>query len=309
MTYSPASSPALGGKKYPKVFLVILNHNGTATIKQCLSAVFLSNYPNLETVAVDNGSTDGSLEIIKTFFQKCPLISNKKSVGQAAGFNMGIRLALEKMADYILLLDNRIILTKETLSQMVEIAEKEKNIGIFSPLFLENNFGNILSPERKINWLKMEIEKNSKPFAKENGTRFRKIQLVDGHAMLIQKEVFKEVELLDENFFSFYWDIDFCFRAQKKGIVIGIIPNITPGIITHKITAEKNEIYWKIVSRLIFFKKNSPFLLIPWTFLYFFMQKLKVRFNLFFKPGSLLSLANRAYKDYTQWKKNSSSLS
>lgn len=307
MTYLPASSPALGGKKYPKVFLVILNRNGKATIKQCLSAVFLSTYPNLETVVVDNGSADGSLEIIKNFFQKCPLISNKKNIGQAAGFNMGIRLALEKMADYVLLLDSRVILAKETLSRMLEIAEKENTLGIFSPLFLENNFGNILSPERRISWLKMKVEKNNRSFSKEDKTQLRKTSLIDGYAMLIKKEVFKEVELLDENFFSFYWDIDFCFRAQKKGIAIGIISSITPGIITHKIAAKENEIYWKIISSLIFFKKNSPFFLYPWTFVYFFMQKLKVKFYLFFKPDLLRSLANQAYKDYTQWKKSLSS--
>jgi hypothetical protein len=305
MTYSPASSSALGGKKYPKVFLVILNRNGKATIKQCLSAVFLSDYPDFETVIVDNGSTDGSLEIIKTFFQKCPLISNKKNIGQAAGFNMGIRLALEKMADYILLLDNRVILNKDTLSRMAETAEKEKNVGIFSPLFLENNFGNILSPERKINWLKMKVEKNNRSFTKENEAQLRKTSLLDGYAMLIRKEIFREVELLDENFFLFYWDIDFCLRSRKKDFEIGIIPSIVPGLITHKIATKENELYWKIISELFFFKKNSPLLLSPWIFLYFFIQKLKARINLFFKPETLGFIANRAYKDYAQWKKNS----
>jgi hypothetical protein len=292
-------------KKYPKVFLVILNHNGKATIKQCLSAVFLSNYSNFETVVVDNGSTDGSLEIIKTFFQKCPLISNKKNIGQAAGFNMGIRLALEKMADYVLLLDSRVILTKETLSRMVEVAEKEKSIGIFSPLFLENNFGEILSPERKINWLKMKLEKSGKKITTDGFTSPQKAILLDGYAMLIRREVFKEVELPDENFFLFYWDTDFCFRARKKEFEIAIIHSVIPGIITHKIIARENDFYWKIISELFFFRKNSPLFLTPWIFSYFFIKKLNAKFNSFFRPNKLNSLANRAYKDYAKWKKNS----
>ena len=85
----------------PKVFVVILNYNGRDMIKSCLDSVFSSDYSNLEVVFVDNDSTDGSLEFSKNLFPKFHFIKNEKNIGFSAGNNVGIRFALEKMADYI----------------------------------------------------------------------------------------------------------------------------------------------------------------------------------------------------------------
>ncbi|MDZ4385549.1 MAG: glycosyltransferase, partial [Candidatus Moranbacteria bacterium] len=76
---------------YPKVFIVILNHNSKATVQKCLTSVFKLNYPNFEVVFVDNDSNDGSLELAKTNFSKANFIKNAENLGCAAGNNIGIR--------------------------------------------------------------------------------------------------------------------------------------------------------------------------------------------------------------------------
>jgi GT2 family glycosyltransferase len=117
----------------PKIFIIILNYNGKETIKKCLDSVFYSDYSNFEVVVVDNDSKDGSFELAKSLYSKFHFIKNTKNSGFSAGNNVGIRFALEKMADYVFLLNNDAVLEKNTLSKLVEASEKE-TAGIFSPL-------------------------------------------------------------------------------------------------------------------------------------------------------------------------------
>ena len=113
-------------RKFPRVYLVILNYNGKDVLKKCLLSVFRNDYPNFEIVLVDNNSTDGSFEMAKSDFSKPSFIKNQENLGYAAGCNVGIRFALERMADYILLLNNDVEVEKDFLTRLVKVAESDE---------------------------------------------------------------------------------------------------------------------------------------------------------------------------------------
>ncbi len=280
----------------PKVFIVILNYNGESTIKQCLNSVFQMDYPNFEVAVVDNNSNDGSLELAKRFFPKAHFIKNEKNVGFAAGNNVGIRFALEKMADYIFLFNNDATIKRSALLKLVDAAENDKNAGIAGPVIFKGNAGSTWFAGGEIKWLTMKAAHTNSGINPEAGSF--KTQYVSGCAMLIKKKVFKRAGLLSEDFFLYYEDVDFCVQAKKKGFHSVIVPGAEAFHFENSEQNKKSKIYWLVISGLIFFKKNTPFFLKPWMYFYLFLRKRKNKRDLKSGRNEMALEVQRAYKDY-----------
>ena len=154
-------------KNYPKVFVVVLNYNGGHFIKKCLASVFKNDYPDFEVVVVDNGSKDGSLEMAKTNISKAIFIKNEENLGFATGNNIGIRYSLERMADYVCLLNNDTEVEKDFLGKLVEAMEKDERVGIASPVIFNGESKQIWFSKGKINWLTMKAKHGAKFMTKE----------------------------------------------------------------------------------------------------------------------------------------------
>lgn len=280
-------------KKIPKVFIIVLNFNGRDTIRACLESVYKSDYPNYEIIVADNASKDGSFETAKKYFSKAYFILSSTNIGFAAGNNTAIRLALEKFADYIFLLNNDATVEKDSISKLVEEAEKNAKAGIVSPVIYRPD-GTIWYSGGKINWLKMRalhsinIEKQI-PYE----TKF-----ASGCAMLVKKNVFREVGLLSENYFLYYEDADLSLKSSNKGFRIMVVPDAH---VTHWEKSEEKpeeKIYWLVLSGIIFFKKNTPAILKLWINAYFFMRQIKNWMDVKFKGDNISLAVQRAYNDF-----------
>ena len=278
----------------PKIFLIILNYNGENCLPKTLAGVFKINYPDSEIVLVDNNSTDGSFEAAKINFSKIVFIKNSQNLGFSAGNNVGIKYALERGADYILLLNYDVETERGFLAPLVEAMEKDKNIGISSPLILESDKRTVWFSGGKINWLAMKTEHK-----KNNITQnYFGSDYISGCAMLIKKEVFKKIGLLDEDYFLYYEDADFSCRAKKAGYKLLVSPKSRIVHLEKSELKKESKIYWLVVSGLIFFRKNTPLLLKPYIFLYVFLRKLKNKFDLKVHKNKLAPIVQKAYKDF-----------
>lgn len=255
---------------YPKVFIVILNYNGKAVLKNTLESVYKLNYPNYEVVVVDNNSVDGSFEEARISFGKFNFIKNNQNVGFAAGNNVAIKWALEKMADYILLLNNDALIEKDALTNLIKAAQKNDKIGILSPVIYKGNSSQIWFSGGKIDWLRMRTE---------HLDDIKETQYITGCAMLIKKDVFKKIGLLDETFFLYYEDADFSFRAAKNGFKLKIVSEAK---VFHfeKSSESLNKIYYLVRSGIIFFRKNSNFLFRIYIEFYLAMRKVKNKYDI-----------------------------
>ena len=121
-------------KAAPKVFIIVLNYNGKDVTNNCLRSVLAIEYPNFELIVVDNNSTDGSIENAKENFPQLTYFQNKRNLGFSAGNNVGIRYALKKRADYVLLLNNDTLVERDFLQKLIDAAEKIPDAGIICPL-------------------------------------------------------------------------------------------------------------------------------------------------------------------------------
>lgn len=287
--------------KPPKVFVIILNYNGKNTIKTCLDSVYKSDYPNFEVVVVDNASRDGSFELAKNYFSRAHFILNEKNVGFAAGNNVAIRFALEKFADYIFLLNNDATVEENTLSKLVATAESDEKTGILSPVVYRSD-GEIWFAAGRIKWLKMkaihEFSVGTDRMVETHNCAFLRTDFVSGCAMFIKKDVFQEIGLLDEKYFLYYEDADFCLRARRKEFKCAVVPGAR---VIHHERSEKNmedKTYWLVLSGLIFFKKNAPVILKPWISFYTALRRIKNWRDVKFKKNNLAEAVQRAYRDY-----------
>lgn len=288
-------------EKNPKIFTIILNYNGDGHVIKCLKSVAKSDCPNLEIVFVDNNSRDGSLEAAKNLFPRAHFIKNSKNIGFAAGINVGIRFALEKMADFIFLLNPDATVEKSAIREMSEIFKRSQRIGLVSPVIYQIGTGKIWFSGGRINWLSMKALHQNEPIRE----KIYKTEYVSGCAMMVKKEVFKAAGLFDEDYFLYYEDADFCLRAQKAGFYSAVAGNVRAEHAEKSELDKKSKTYWLVLSGLIFFRKNTPLLYRHWTKFYFFLRRLKNKIDIIGGKNELAKIVKKSYQDYETFHNNS----
>jgi len=253
----------------PKVFIIILNFNNLEVLNDCLQSVSEIDYPNFDIILVDNNSTDGSLEKAKNDFPQVKYLRNKKNLGFSAGNNAGIRYATEKGAEFILLLNSDTLVEKDFLDKLIEEAKREPRAGILCPLIYGADKKKIWFSGGRIDWLRMKTVHQTSLY--QEGVFDS--SFISGCAMLIPTKVFEKAGLLDERYFLYWEDADFCVQVRKTGFRTVVVP---ASVICHLEVSEKannKKVYWLVLSGLKFFKKNAPFLIRPWLWFYVKIRK------------------------------------
>ncbi len=202
----------------PLVYIIVLNWNGWEMTSSCLSSLRALTYPNFRILVVDNGSTDGSPEKIRSEWPEIELLETGENLGFAGGNNQGILAALKAQADYILLLNNDTTVDPSLVQEFVAHMQTLPNPGILGatvylhskPTHLDH-LGGIWNPKRSAFDLIGHLE------PARMWTDVMPLDYVCGCAFFVSRAVFSDVGLLDPRFFLYWEESDFCFRARKQG--------------------------------------------------------------------------------------------
>ncbi len=284
--------------QFPKVNIVVLNYNGRDCLKKCLTSLFCLDYPNFEVVVVDNNSQDGSLELAKLNFSRATFIKNEQNLGFSAGNNVGIKYSLEKMADFVLLLNNDTEVEKDFLSQLIRSAQANERVGILSPLVFGGNGKHVWFSGGKIDWLRMKTEHTQKLIESD----FAESDFISGCAMLVRAEVFAKAGLLDEDFFLYWEDVDFSVRAKKAGFSLLVVAGSHVRHFEKSENMQKNKVYWLVLSGLIFFDKNASGMWRWWIFAFVLLRKLKNWRDVRTRGTEIDLSVKKAYGDFKKLK-------
>lgn len=122
-----------------KIFAIVVTYNGMRWYDQCLGNLRESRYP-VETVVIDNASSDNTVEYIKEHFPDVFLIESKENLGFAKANNIGIRYAIDHEADYVFLLNQDAWVEKDTVEKLVQTFEDNEKVGIASPIHLNGSY-------------------------------------------------------------------------------------------------------------------------------------------------------------------------
>jgi GT2 family glycosyltransferase len=195
------------------VAAVVLNWNGAADTIACVKSLQHSDYPDLDIVVVDNASTDDSVARIQSDLPGVPIISCPTNGGYSAGNNVGVRHALANGADYILILNNDVIVTLGFLQPMVAEAEGDPTVGIVT---CDARFATDHSRSYPTGG-KISLVRGA-GVALPVGERSRRsvVDFVSGCILLVRRAVFETVGFLDESFFMYFEDVEFSRRVAKS---------------------------------------------------------------------------------------------
>ncbi len=202
---------------FPLVYTVILNWNGLADTTACLDSLKKVTYPDYRVVVVDNGSKDNEGLLLKEIFGNyVHLIQNAENLGFVGGNNIGIRHALDKRAHYVLLLNNDTTVEPDFLNRLVAAGETYPTIGILGPkVYLDRDRRMLWSAGGLIDYITSFTYKNTQAEPYNFYSEVVRVGYIIGAAMLIKREVIEKIGLLDERFFAYEEDIEYCVRAYR----------------------------------------------------------------------------------------------
>lgn len=193
--------------------IVIVNYNGGQILLDCVASVqkFTRDY---ELLVVDNGSSDGSADKLGQLFSGIRIIRNHSNLGFAKGNNIGIR---ESKGKYIVLMNSDVVVDSGWLDTLIYCMERDPRIGIATPKLLRTN-GKLDSTGHLFRFIELE-GKNRGEEEQDHGQYDSLTELLscDFACPIIRKEVIEHIGDLDETFFFYHEDIDFCLRAKIAG--------------------------------------------------------------------------------------------
>ena len=209
--------------------IIIVNYNTKKLLKEAVDSVLLKTKNiKYEIFIIDNNSSDNSITYFKKHFSNnnnIKIISNNKNLGFAKANNIGIKKAKGK---FILLLNPDTLIQDNVLSEILIWMEKNPKIGIAS-CALKNPDGSIQSTGgffpniiKVFSWMTIEdipfVAKIIKPFHPSDSNFYKKIQDIDwvtGAFFLMRRELINKVGLLDEDYFMYTEEVDYCYRVNK----------------------------------------------------------------------------------------------
>lgn len=225
-----------------KVAIVTVNYNGQKDTLEFLESLKKLNIENLETkvIVVDNGSSDTSVLVIDQKFPTVDILQNGANEGFSGGYNRGMRYAFAWGTDYILIINNDVLIEDVNLLQnLIKAFRSDESIGIVSPKiyfapgfefhkdrYEEQDLGKVIwYAGGKFDWKNiMSIHRGIDEVDQGQFNQTEETNFVTGCCMMIKKEVLEKVNrpesgsgFFDDTLFLYYEDIDFTKRARKKG--------------------------------------------------------------------------------------------
>ena len=240
--------------------IIIVSYNTKKLLADCLTSVFTQTKDlNYEVIVVDNGSTDESVKSIKQLANYelrvkdkknnpqsvtrnqtiVKLIENKENLGFAKANNQalrqirqGLRLSSaerphceQAQGEYVLLLNSDTKIVDNALKKLVDFAKGKEELGVVGPKLLnpdgtpQPSVAPFFTLSKAFIWLM-----TGDRFLYSSPSRTRQVDWVMGAALMVKKDVIKKVGLLDEKFFMYMEEVDWCYRIKKAGFEIWFYP-------------------------------------------------------------------------------------
>lgn len=234
------------------IYIVLVNYNGQKDTDECITSLKKNIYMNYKIIIIDNCSSVGNVSDLTKKWNDLIIVKNSKNEGFAKANNLGIEIALNHGADYILLLNNDTIVEPNFLEKMVYRAQNVMADVLTCKIMYNGDKNKIWYGGGKINWKKGYGIHYINNELKTDSV----IDFASGCCMLINRETAKNFRL-PEDYFMYFEDVDFCANLINNHKTIYYTPEIK---IYHKVSASTGIespffVYYWNRNRLIFLKK------------------------------------------------------
>jgi GT2 family glycosyltransferase len=294
--------------------IIVVNWNTCSILQQCLKSIYTQiRGVKFEVIVIDNASTDGSLEMLRYNFPDVTIIANDTNRGFARANNQGIRVSQGR---YILLLNSDTIVLNHAIDKVVSFADAHMGAAVVGCRILNPDktlqptcfmFPSIVNMLLSATYL-YKVFPRSKFFGRErmswwNRDDIREVDVVTGCFMLVRADAIEKVGMMDERFFMYGEETDWCYRFKQAGMKVLFTPSAE---IIHLGGASSRQKHLEMIlqlrgSLLLFFKKHYGYISYFWGCLLvalFFLLRIPywLVLSLIFRKGRRRYLQNaRAY--------------
>ena len=202
-----------------RVAVVVLDWNGGEDTLACLDSLRACEAPEPRVILVDNASRESLADEARRRLPGIEIVRNERNLGYAGGNNVGLRLAREAGAEYILVLNNDAVVHPSTLRELVEAAASDSRIGAVGARILERD-----RPDRLwMAWGELTYRQSLVRLVgrgRLDGDAYagrRDVEWVSGCAFLIRGDALDVVGAFDEDYFAYHEEVDWCARARESG--------------------------------------------------------------------------------------------
>lgn len=217
----------------PRVLIIILCYNGIADTLACLASLQQVDYPDYDILVLDNASRDGTPERVRAEFPNVTVLENGANLGFAAGNNVGLRYALEHKYAYALLLNNDTEVAPDFLTRLVEVAESDPSIGVVGPTITYYERPDLIwSAGGHVDWRRGLAVMRTNEVDVGQYRNPSDVEFVTGCALLVRRDALQRAGLLDERFFMYFEETEWCVRIGRAGFRIVHVPQAR---VVHKI--------------------------------------------------------------------------
>ncbi|HWL00149.1 MAG TPA: glycosyltransferase family 2 protein [Parapedobacter sp.] len=257
---------------YPKVAIVILNWNGRFFLEKFLPSVYNSDYPNIEFIVGDNGSTDNSVEFVRTVYPTIRIVQNDRNLGFAGGYNEVLKTV---KADYFVLLNSDVEVPPDWITPVIEMLESNPDMAVAQPKIRSyyhrdhfehagaaggfiDGYGFPFCRGRMLHVLEKDDGQYNHPCD---------VFWASGAAFFIKQRHWELSGGFDADFFAHMEEVDLCWRLQQAGCRIGYCPQ---SVVYHVgggtlATSNPQKTYLNFRNNLFMLQKNLPFLRACWV--------------------------------------------
>lgn len=206
------------GPPSPRVSIVVPTIDAGPMLVDCLDRIGAER-DGVETIVVDNGSGDGSVEAAIARFPSTNVVRNSTNHGYAPACNQGAALA---RADFILFLNSDASVSPQTLDHLLDVAAREPQTAIWQPVTL-TPAGDLESAGDVFTWWGINRHLDAIPAGRPSAEVFATV----GAALLVRRSVFEALGGFENSYFAYYEESDLCWRARLAGHQVRVVSDAT----------------------------------------------------------------------------------
>lgn len=209
----------------PLVISIVLNTNHREDTLQCLASLEQNTYENHKIILLDNASSDGSVEAVKSLLPEVQIVELEQNLGYAGNNNVGIQVAMNQGADWVFVLNEDTLLDPDCLARLVSAGESDSGIGILGPMVYHYDEPTIIqSAGGRMDkfyrgWHSGQDELDQGQFQQPHA-----VEWITGCGILVRRAVIEQVGMVDERFFYYVEEFEWCVRAREAGWKIIHVP-------------------------------------------------------------------------------------
>lgn len=245
-----------------RIAVILLNWNALQDTVECVESLLKSSYSNLIIYTVDNASHNNEANILEEKFPMVKVLPQKKNLGFCGGNNVGIKKAIEDGAEYILILNNDTLVPEDAVGKIIKEFLKMPDAGAVSPVILEYPAIDKIWFSKAawdLSRAQFSLNPDNNTYEEIQGKNNWESEFACGCCLFTSAKILMEVGMLDERYFAYYDEADWCKRLENHGYKSYVTPKT---IIYHKVSKSTPglvSVYLMTRNRLLWMKENLSF--------------------------------------------------